>query len=370
MTARPRLVFLVIAVVAVVVAGAAWLLLRGGGPHDAPAVTGPTPTTAAQVPYDPEAPINQPVPADAAADPRSAAIVARLVSNIQAGGLIIAAGDETPPVYVVHSTDPFLSLHVDGKPQRFRVPAAAVTGSGADAPLMLLDPDHPDLGRDVELRMFKAHIDRANGVLYGDGASLGHYNNDGRRLNPDGSRSVGVPFLGHGTGSGLSMLAGLVRSEEVRAGAIHHALRFAYSAPDFTNAFRSPAVHTDQPKGGVTRDPASAMDMGMRLRLDPAVDCSTRTVPHHSDTSGPTRFLRVVCRALQRYGMVALDGSTDGHVLLEMEGDATAHWGTVIGPTYYGGWGYTLRPKGVRDGLGRDGNSGIPWDRMQVVAGS
>ena len=35
------------------------------------------------------------------------------------------------------------------------------------------------------------------------------------------------------------------------------------------------------------------MDMGMRLQLDPTLDCGTRTVPGKADSSTETRFLRI-----------------------------------------------------------------------------
>ena len=70
------------------------------------------------------------------------------------------------------------------------------------------------------------------------------------------------PFLGAGTGSGLSILAGLIRPREVANGEIRHAIRFAYSNIDFIRgAYRAPATKTDQPLGGYTHDARSAMAM-------------------------------------------------------------------------------------------------------------
>lgn len=357
--------------------GPAYLLVRsavvnGHATAAPPAPPSPAPSPAktrlsAEVdPYSPDFAFNKPIPANAPTDPRSAAIVSQLVENAGISKVGLSSDGEVPPVYVAKPTDPLYSVNVGGRNTRFRVPAAAQAGGGADSPLVILDPAHPDFGRDTELRLWQANI--GSNSLSASGAGLFHYNNDGAALNPDGSQSVSVPFAGGGTGSGLSILAGLIRPAQVQSGSIRHALRFAYSAADFTSKFRAPATRTDQPKGTSTRNPATAMDMGMRLQLDPAVNCETRTVPGRPGLE--TAFLRQVCHALQDYGMIAVDGSSDRVILLMMENSATANWDAVVGPTFNGSYGYIVRSKGSPDdGLARDDNSGIPWNRMRVVAG-
>ena len=343
---------------------------RATAPPVTPAPPAPSPVkqrlTAENDPYSPDFAFNTPIPANAQTDPRSAAIVSQLVENAGISKVGLSADGEVPPVYVAQPTDPLYSVTVGGKRTRFRVPAQAQAGGGADSPLVILDPQHPDFGRDTELRLWQANI--GSNSLSASGAGLFHYNNDGAVLNPDGSQSVSVPFAGGGTGAGLSILAGLIRPAQVQSGAIRHALRFAYSAADFTNKYRSPAIRTDQPKGTSTRNPSTAMDMGMRLQLDPSVNCDTRTVPGRPGLE--TAFLRQVCHALQDYGMIAVDGSSDRVILLMMENSATANWQSVVGPTFNGSYGYIVRAKGSPDdGLNRDDNSGIPWNRMRVVAG-
>ncbi len=290
-----------LAAAAASLAAALGLAACGGDGAEPPTAEGPTPTSASQVPYDPSFAFKQRIPKGAALDPRSAAVARQLDENNQARTVILDSHG-VPPVYVVRPSDPFYSVEVGGATERFRVPRQAQEGDGADRPLVLLAPHHPDFGRQTELRLFKGDVDHARRRLLAAGSGLFHYNNDGDRLNPDGTPSVSVPFSGQGTGSGLSVLAGLIRPAEVRAGRIRHALRFAYSARDFSDRFRPPAIKTDQPKGTTTRNPRTAMDMGMRLQLDPAVDCDRRTVPGESDRSRETRFLRMICRALQEYG--------------------------------------------------------------------
>ena len=292
-------------------------------------------------PYSPTFAFNETIPPNTASDPRSAAIVSQLAANASNAKVTLTSGGEVPPVYVASPTDPLLKVNVGGVSTSFRVPRNAVAGSGSDSPLVLLDPSHPQFGKDTELRLWQANVGSSS--ISASGAGLFHYNNDGAVLNPDGSQSVSVPFAGSGTGSGLSILAGLIRGDEVQQGEIRHALRFAYSAGDFTSNFRPPAIKSDQPKGTSTRDPASAMDMGMRLQLDPAVNCDARTVPGQAATSGQTRYLRMICHALQTYGMIAVDGTGTGGILFQAENDATANWSSIVGPTVNGSYGYILR---------------------------
>jgi hypothetical protein len=350
------------------VLAAATALFLGRDDEAPPPPSGPTPHAAHAVPYDPQYAFKRPIPADPELEPRSDAIAARLAENRSRGAVTLASRSDVPPVYVVGTGDPFYSVTVGGESRRFRVPEGARPGDGADHPLVLLDPRHPDYGRATELRLFRAEVDEGARGLAGDGAGLFHYNNDGAAVNPDGSRSEAQPFAGIGTGSGLSILAGLIRPDEVRAGEIRHALRFAYSAPDFSDRFRAPAISTDQPKDTETRDPSSAMDMGMRLQLDPAVDCDARTVPGRSSGSRETRFLRMICRALQDYGMIAVDGTGENGLVLMMEHTETAAWPRIVGDERFDSYSWLVRDDGVpRDGTSRDPSSGIPWDRCRVL---
>ena len=291
-----------------------------GGPPRCPSRRPALALSASDRPYDASFAFNQAIPAGAATDAPQRRDRRQLDANTAAleGGHDVASGD-VPPVYIAKPTDPFYSVNVGGQSTRFRVPAGAVAGGGSDTPMVILDPSHPDFGADTELRLL-AGLDLGLDPV-GLGGGLFHYNSDGAILNPTGTRSIGTPFRGQGTGSGLSIMAGLIRPEEVRRGQIDHALRFAYSASDFTNRFRAPATKTDQPNGTSTRNAATAMDMGMRLQLDPAVNCAARTVPGKADSSPETRYLRMLCTTLQRYGMIAVDGTGDRGLMLMMEHD-------------------------------------------------
>ena len=320
-------------------------------------------------PYAPTFAFNERIPAGAPSDPRSPGIISQLAENVSAAKIAMFSGGEVPPVYVAKPSDPFYSVTVGGRQTRFRVPPGVQAGGGSDSPLVILDPSHPDYGRHTELRLWRASV--GSGTLSAQGAGLFHYNNDGAVLNPNGSPSHSIPFSGFGTGSGLSILAGLIRPDEVRLGRINHALRFAYSASDFTNSYRAPAIKTDQPNGTSTRNAATAMDMGMRFQLDPSVNCATRTAGGRSASSLETRYVRIICKALQDYGMIVMDGTGDRLLAFQMEDDTTADWPSLIGTQHNGGWGYLLRDEtSPADGASRDASSGIPWNRMRVLARS
>jgi len=103
--------------------------------------------------------------------------------------------------------------------------------------------------------------------------------------------------------AGLPVFVGLVRYDEVAAGAINHAVRF--TVPTTQEAFTPPASHW---ASSVT-DP-NAPPMGMRMRLKASFDIS-----------GFSPANQVILTALKHYGMILADngsaifitGMPDGH---------------------------------------------------------
>jgi hypothetical protein len=92
--------------------------------------------------------------------------------------------------------------------------------------------------------------------------------------------------------AGLPILPGLVRYDEVAAGAISHAIRFTVSRTQ--RAYIWPARH--QASSGA--DP-SAPPMGLRLRIKAGVDISRFSATN-----------RVILTALKRYGMIVADNGS------------------------------------------------------------
>jgi hypothetical protein len=92
--------------------------------------------------------------------------------------------------------------------------------------------------------------------------------------------------------AGLSVLAGLLRLDEVRAGRVDHAIRFTTNITD--RRYLWPARHE---AGSV--DDASYPPMGARFRLRAGFPISS----YRADT-------RVVLRAMKRYGLVLADSGS------------------------------------------------------------
>jgi hypothetical protein len=104
--------------------------------------------------------------------------------------------------------------------------------------------------------------------------------------------------------AGLPIFPGLVRYDEVAAGAIRHALRFTVRRT--RRAYVAPARHFASSLTSPNLPP-----MGMRVRLKASYDVS-RHPPQ----------ARVVLRALQRYGMIVADNGSDWFI----SGAPDARW--------------------------------------------
>ncbi len=92
--------------------------------------------------------------------------------------------------------------------------------------------------------------------------------------------------------AGLPILPGLVRYDEVAAGAISHAIRF--TLPDSRAAFVPPASHW----AATSTNPLAA-PMGMRLRLKSSYDIS-----------GFSTNVQVILTTLKKYGMIMADNGS------------------------------------------------------------
>jgi hypothetical protein len=108
--------------------------------------------------------------------------------------------------------------------------------------------------------------------------------------------------------AGLPMIPGLVRYDEVGAGAIRHALRF--TTPKTRNAFVWPARH----RASSSADP-NLPPMGQRFRLRASLDMARFS-----------KETRVVLIALQEYGMFLADNGGRWYV----SGTMDSRWPTQL----------------------------------------
>jgi hypothetical protein len=103
--------------------------------------------------------------------------------------------------------------------------------------------------------------------------------------------------------AGLSILAGLVKLAEVKAGAVNHAIRVTFNNTE--GAYILPATHAASSKG------SPYPPMGLRLRLKASVD-----------TSNYTTASQVIMAAMKKYGLMIADNGSDWF----FQGDSDDGW--------------------------------------------
>ena len=184
----------------------------------------------------------------------------------------------------------------ESDPGPYPVPEGARIEEGDDHHLLVLDASSCTLYELFNVRR------TASGWAAGSGAvfDLGDY-----ALRPDGWTSADA--------AGLAILPGLVRYDEVASGEIKHALRFT---ADWTSADHLwPARH--HAPTGEPEDPP--MGMRVRLRAD-------------FDTSGFSPEVRVILKALKKYGMILADNGSDWFI----SGEPDERWNNdvLVGELY------------------------------------
>jgi hypothetical protein len=185
---------------------------------------------------------------------------------------VFEAGDHTPR-YAVECSAPWSGCRLEG--EQVPIPPNARPNTGSDAAMVVIDR-----GENRIYEFWQARSTPSGGWETAWGGWL--------PLDGDGQGGV--------TGSGLSLMGGLVRSYEIRAGRIDHALAFA-SALSCRDVFRHPATKTD----GVSLAP-DCLPQGARIQLDPAVDVDA--IP------GITPGEKAVAEALQTYGAYLRDATS------------------------------------------------------------
>jgi len=130
----------------------------------------------------------------------------------------------------------------------------------------------------------------ANGAIFHLGSNA---------LRPDGWTS--------GDAAGLPILPGLVRLDEVKAGAIRHAIRFTMN--NSYQGYIHPATHA------AGSSDATLAPMGLRLRLKASFDTSTY--------SGA---MLVILTAMKKYGLIFADNGSDWYIT----GESNEGWSSLI----------------------------------------
>lgn len=166
----------------------------------------------------------------------------------------------------------------ESDPGPYPIPLDAPLESGSDSHAIAIDKDACKL-----YELDAAHVAGTKWQAY-SGALFDLKTN---ALRTDGFTSADA--------AGLPIFAGLARLYEVKAGAIHHALRVTLNKT--AHKFVHPATHS----AGGSNDPY-APPMGMRLRLKASYD-----------TSALTGSALVIATALKHYGLLVADNSGSGN---------------------------------------------------------
>ena len=261
---------------------------------------------------------NQPVPAGHAVDPGSAAMVARLASGHQVADLyefgvpVFVATDATPR-YRVDCLQDWGVCELEDR--AVPIPQEARPSSGSDGAMVVVDLA---TRTSYEFWQYRFNAGRPT-VSWGDTSNV-----DG-----DGRDSTAV-------GAGVSRLAGVVRTHEVRRGVIDHALVFSTSWCQ-QGTFRSPATKTDGKYSGT-----GAVPEGARVQLDPTLDVDA--------IAGITPVERMVAKALQVYGAYNIDcgGASMALIFEAPHGEADPYPGAGLAD-------YSSFPH-------------IPWHRLRVLS--
>lgn len=231
-------------------------------------------------PFAEDSPWTLPVPEMPVLDPGSGGMVGALAQNGQALAFIYEFGvpvfvaDQYTPTYSVRCTQDWLPCPVEG--EQVTIPLEAEVEADGSGAMVVIDPGRERIYDFLEPRRTPA----------GDW---------------EAARASWTPLGGDGrpgvSGAGFNLLAGVVRTSEIRAGRIDHALVFN-SGLACVERYRYPATQSS----GTSTAP-TCLPEGARIQLDPAVDVDA--IP------GITPGERAVAKALQIYGAY-LGGETAG----------------------------------------------------------
>jgi hypothetical protein len=258
-------------------------------PTPTPPPTPPTPGAAPTVPGAPDCPI---FPADnvwnVPVDGRSvAANSATMIAAIGLDrGLHMDFGSYAGygiPYQVVTASTPRSTVTFeydeDSDHVGYPIPATPLIEGGSDRHMLMVDKD--------ACRLYELFAAQKVGSAWtaGSGATWDLRSN---ALRPETWTSADA--------AGLPILPGLIRYDEVAAGAIQHALRFT------TNHTRTSYIYPARHQAGESSS-TSLPPMGLRVRLKAGYD-----------TSGLSPQARVIAEALKHYGMILADNGSPWYV--------------------------------------------------------
>jgi hypothetical protein len=225
------------------------------------------------------------------------------------------------PIYYVDSTTtPMVTVMAGLGGTGFRVGATSAYATSGNGPAPIPAGAMPISGGDQHLGI----VDRVVGTEWGFFAAMnqssGWMASVAATLDLTGS-GVRPPerndpwWAGHGPRAcGFGEINGLIGADEVRAGAIEHALVIAY--PHVMSRYYTPPASTAQ---GTTTDalPTRGILCGGQIQLDPTLDVTTR---------GLKPAALAIARALQKYGAFVGDYSGATALFADASPTAMTYW--------------------------------------------
>lgn len=274
--------------------------------------------------FSADSPWNTKIPADAKIDPLSEVLIADFASH---SSLAINMPVYSVATYYIDSTKTpkkkvypyFEGYYGRGFAPGTRIPAPAFAvppgPEGSTAYLAMIDPA---AGRAWEMKQGAQDPETGNwGTSFGAEVDL-----TGTGVAAPWMTAPDTNLSASPRPSGVPLVAGLIRIDEIKAGRIDHALAIAYPAPR-TGSFVSPAsMALEAPEG--TAPNLVGLPMGARIQLDPAYDIENTNL---------TPAAKVIARALQEYGAIVVDQTGSTVLFAEAAPAQLEAWQGLLGPS-------------------------------------
>jgi hypothetical protein len=206
------------------------------------------------------------------------------------GAATITTGDYAVATYTAGSTTARVPVKFSNCQNNWASPPTGLMEQIGSVPIP--SDAKPPTGTDHAMVIWQPSTDTVWELWRAEKRADGWYACWGGRISP-ASTSWGAFLPPYGvSASGLSLLAGIIRLDELQAGSINHAVGIAL--PEVRKGvFVWPAKRTD---GRV--DNPLAIPEGQRFQLDPSLDVETLPI---------SRVAKMIAKAVQRYGMVVMD---------------------------------------------------------------
>jgi hypothetical protein len=277
---------------------------------------------------------NSPLADSAPLDKRSDGYVRRLNELLNRWDPYVNTVRWSTPVYTVGIDQRRVQVKLDNTQESLReafesvpIPRRARASRGHDHHMVVWQPITDTMWEFwVARRLSDGWHARYGGKMEGVSRNPGYFTDPNPRW---GATATSLPLLG-----------GLMRLEELEAGRIDHGL--AIALPEIkADVFSWPAQRTDGSSHHVNAIPA-----GTRFRIDPSLDL---------DSLEMSPIVRVMARAVQRYGMVVRDGG--GAVAFYAEDPTPTNSNPFLGPDGLFGGGY----------ISNKLRAEFPWEHLQAL---